>query len=397
MSRLKYFMASAALLLSVLSGAHTKDKSKVSFAYDVDFSMQFDNREFYRSAFTSSMTIFGARLTPSVGLAVRQNDGTCHKLMAGIDVMKDFGRSPVSPERAPSDSPETDLKRSNLDLFKEITLYYSLDRKIGKTGLSVAAGIFPRRLSEGNYSRAFLSDSLRFYDNNLEGLLVKVRRPQAYYEIGCDWMGMYGTFSRERFMIFSSGKAKVAPVLSLGYSAYLYHYSCSGTADGVVDNVLLNPYLSFGFEHLVDFQKLSFRVGWLQAMQNDRALVGKYVFPGGGELDVEVQKWNVGIRNELFYGKDMMPYYDVKDPGGYKYGTLLYMGSPFYRVHDDGTSGAGISDRLEVYYAPRIGAPYLDFRISAIFHFNGNKYSGCRQMVSLNFNLQELLRRQRRR
>jgi hypothetical protein len=99
MSRLKYFMASAALLLSVLSGAHTKDKSKVSFAYDVDFSMQFDNREFYRSAFTSSMTIFGARLTPSVGLAVRQNDGTCHKLMAGIDVMKDFGRSPVSPER----------------------------------------------------------------------------------------------------------------------------------------------------------------------------------------------------------------------------------------------------------------------------------------------------------
>ena len=396
MSRLKYFMASAALLLSVLSGAHTKDKSKVSFAYDVDFSMQFDNREFYRSAFTSSMTIFGARLTPSVGLAVRQNDGTCHKLMAGIDVMKDFGRSPVSPERAPSDSPETDLKRSNLDLFKEITLYYSLDRKIGKTGLSVAAGIFPRRLSEGNYSRAFLSDSLRFYDNNLEGLLVKVRRPQAYYEIGCDWMGMYGTFSRERFMIFSSGKAKVAPVLSLGYSAYLYHYSCSGTADGVVDNVLLNPYLAFGFEHLVDFQKLSIRVGWLQAMQNDREMVGRYVCPGGAEFDLDIRKWNVGIRNECFFGNNMLPYYHSKDPGGYTYSNLLYMGSPFYQVFDRHVNYAGVADRLEVYYAPQIGLPYLDFRISAIFHFNGTQYSGCRQMVSLNFNLQELLGRNNR-
>lgn len=395
MNQLKYIIVSAAFFLSVLAGAHPTEKSKVSFAYDVDFQMQFDNREFYRSGFTPSMTIFGARLTPSVGLAVQQNSGTLHRLMAGIDVMKDFGRSPVSPDRAPSDSPETDVKRSNLDLFKEITLYYSLDRKIGKTGLSIAAGIFPRRLSEGTYSRAFFSDSLRFYDNNLEGLLVKISRPEAYYEIGCDWMGMYGTFSRERFMIFSSGEANVAPVLSLGYSAYLYHYSCSAAADGVVDNVLLNPYLKFGFEHLVDVQKLSFRLGWLQSMQNDRAMVGKYVFPGGAELDVEVQKWNVGIRNELFFGKDMMPYYDVQDPGGYEYGSLLYMGSPFYRVHDDGKSGPGIADRLEVYYAPKIGCPYLDLKVSAIFHFNGSKYSGCRQMVSLNFNLQQLLGRHR--
>ena len=397
MNQLKYIFVSATLFLSVLSGTHAKERSKVSFAYDVDFQMQFDNREFYRSGFTPSMTIFGARLTPTVGLAVQQDNATLHRLMAGIDVMKDFGNSPVASDRAAAGSPETDNKLSNLKLFREITLYYSLDRQLGKTGLSLVAGVFPRRLSEGNYSRAFFSDSLKFYDNNLEGLLIKVHRPKAYYEVGCDWMGMYDTFRRERFMIFSSGEAKVAPVLSLGYSAYLYHYSCSGTAEGVVDNILLNPYIRLGFEHLVDFQKLSLMVGWLQAMQNDRALVGEYVFPGGGELDVEVQKWNVGIRNELFFGNDMMPYYSSLDPAGYTYGNLLYMGSPFYRVHDDGKAGPGISDRLEVYYSPKIGGPYLDLRISAIFHFNGNKYSGCRQMVSLNFNLQEMLRWHRRR
>lgn len=395
---MKYMFVTLLALFVAFPALCSEDggKAKVSFAYDLDFDMQFDNREFYKSAFTGSMTVFGARITPSAGLNLRQTDGTTHRLMIGVDIMKDFGASPVSPERAPEGSAETDRRLSNLNLFRELTLYYSLDRQMGKTGLSVTAGIFPRRMAEGNYSRAFFSDSLRFYDNNLEGLLVKVSRPKANFEIGCDWMGQYGTFRRERFMIFSSGEGKVAPMLSLGYSAYLYHYSCSETAGGVVDNVLINPYLKFDFAHMVDFQILSLRLGWLQAMQNDRELVGRYVCPGGGELDVEVRKWNVGIRNELFFGKDMMPYYNTIDPGGYKYGNLLYPGSPFYRVHDDGTKGPGIADRLEVYYAPKIGSPYLDLKISAIFHFNGRKYSGCRQMVSLCFNLQELLERYRK-
>ena len=34
-----------------------RDKS-VKFAYDVDFEMNFDNRELYKSAFSRSMTIF---------------------------------------------------------------------------------------------------------------------------------------------------------------------------------------------------------------------------------------------------------------------------------------------------------------------------------------------------
>ena len=55
----------------------------------------------------------------------------------------------------------------------------------------------------------------------------------------------------------------------------------------------------------------------------------------------------------------------------------------------------GLADRLEVYYAPKFGAPYLDLKVSAIFHFDGRKYCGCRQMVSLNFNLEKLLRRNR--
>ena len=198
-------------------------------------------------------------------------------------------------------------------------------------------------------------------------------------------------------MIFTSGEGQVLPFLSLGFAGYLYHFAGAEVSPGVVDNALVNPYLRFDLADYVDLQKLSFRLGWLQSLQNDRVHVGKYVFPGGGEFVADVQKWNVGVRNELFIGVDMMPYYNSTDTGGYKYGNLLYMGSPFYRVYDDSTDKVGLFDRLEVYYAPQFGAPYLDFKVSAQFYFSARGYSGCRQMVSLNFNLQELLGRHKRR
>lgn len=350
-------------------------KVKVGFAYDLNFDMQFDNREFYKSAYTSSMTIFGTRITPSVGVALEQKNGARHRLMVGIDVLKNFGAA-----------------NDNSELFKEMTLYYNVQKQLGKTGFEMVAGVFPRRFAEGSYSQAFYSDSLRFYDNNLEGLLLKFSRPKAHFEVGCDWMGRYDTYRRERFQIFSAGEGQVLPFMSIGYAASLYHFSCSGVSDGVVDNALVNPYMRFDLASKANLQTLSVRLGWLQALQNDRAHVGHYVFPGGAEVVMEVQKWNVGVKNDMFIGKNMMPYYNTIDNAGYKYGSLLYMGSPFYRVWDNGRDGVGLADRLEIYYAPKFGAPYLDLKVSAVFHFDGEKYCGCRQMVSLNFNLDELLR-----
>ena len=71
--------------------AQTLNKQDVNLAYNVGFDMNFDNREFYRSGFSRSMTIFGARMTPAVGVSVSQNRNIRHKVMLGIDIMKDFG------------------------------------------------------------------------------------------------------------------------------------------------------------------------------------------------------------------------------------------------------------------------------------------------------------------
>ena len=384
----------------------TRGGLKVRFAYDVNFEMNFDNRE-NTSDLSPSMTVFGARLTPEIGIGVTQGNGTRHRVMLGVDIMKDFGRG---PDASPDGLVPGNKGYANADLFKEMTMYYRMDRRMGKTDFSFTAGIFPKRFSMSReYSPAFISDSLKFYDNNYEGLLLSFSRPKSCYEVGCDWMGMFGRYERERFMLFSHGRSQILSWLSLGYTAYMYHYACSSTVDGVVDNILLNPWICLDAAPVVPLQQLSLTVGWLQGAQQDRLNVGEYVFPFGAEFTFDVRKWNVGLRNRLFVGRDMMPYYDSRDAGGYKYGNSLYWGDPFYRLfsgNDSRFAGAGSSDdamplydrsrsigiynRLEAYYEPRI-ADFLYLKVGLVAHFLESGYAGFHQQVSLIFNLQELL------
>lgn len=382
------------IIYLLIMGCHicwANDSTKVRLAYDLDYQTRFDNREFYRSAFTPSMTIFGSRLTPSVGVDFPQQDMS-HRLMIGIDVMKDFGASAVPSEIAGAESAETLVRQQNIDLFKEITLYYRLQKTTADRQLELYAGIFPRKMTGGEYSDAFFSDSLLFYDNNLEGILLKLKGPKSFFEVGCDWLGQKGVSRKEKFMVYSSGESHITKVFNVGYSAYMYHFAGSQKARGVVDNILINPYARLDLHHILPFDRFSVRLGWLQAMQHDRVFVGHYVFPCGAEMDVDLSRWNVGISNKMFYGTDMMPYYNSRDAAGDKYGTRLYMGDPFYRVNDSGSQSAGMYDRLDVYYEPYVGS-HLAIRIAARFHFNSFRYGGCQQIVTLSFNLTEMLNR----
>ena len=383
------------LFLSIMAcgmSAARTDSTMVRLAYDVDFDLNFDNREFARNDFSPSMTIFGARVTPSVGVMVDQPKGLSHIVMLGVDVMKDFGASPVSTDIAGGESPETQPSLMHKNLFGEIVLYYQLHKNFGKTDFSIDAGIFPRKEMETYYSQAFFSDSLKFYDNNLEGVLLKLRRPKAYFELGCDWMGQIGTHRREKFMVFSGGEGKILPFMGIGYSAYMYHFANSGTVRGVVDNILINPYLKFDFSEMTGLQRFSLRAGWIQSMQNDRLNIGHYIMSGGAEAELDIRQWNIGFKNVFYYGGTVMSLYNLEDAGGIKYGNRLYFGDPFYLINDDNTMGIGLYDRAEVYYEPYI-SDFMKIRVSAAFHFSHVKYAGCQQMVRFIFDLQKLVDR----
>ncbi len=364
-------------------------QKKVEFAYDANFDFKFDNREFDagKEQFTESMTLFGARLTPSVGVKVNQNANISHRLMAGIDVMKEFGRSPSS---VPSSS-ECDRGLENTRLFREITLYYGIDARLDNWRIKGYAGVFPRAFSEGDYSQAFFSDSLKFYDNNLEGLLVKAVAPRTYMEIVFDWNGKYGSYRREQFNMFGYGHYDFTKWLSAGLAFKYHHYANTEEYGSVVDDGLFQPFVKFQFAGYAGLQDLSLQLSSYLAVQQDRRQSKGQHNSAGAEITVGVRNWNVGIENRLYCGKSLYPFYNYVDDGGFKYGNNLYAGSPFYRVVPDDSGKFSYYDRFELYYQPHI-ADFLDLRLSIVAHLpNGFRYAGMQQKASLIFNLDKVL------
>lgn len=396
-----------------------KTKNAVSFIYDVNFATRFDNREYDKGGLVytgdaRSSTIFGARLTPLVGFQVDEPGGARHRLTAGIDIRKDFGMVPVSkivtrhfessPVWAEDAASEASSGLSNWKIFRDIVFNYEFRKQIRRTELGIVAGVFPRSKLGGEYGEYFFSDSLKFCDPNMEGLLLTFRRPKSYYEVGCDWMGYYGAVRRERFMIFTAGHSQLKDWLKIGYAGYMIHHAGSLAEWGVVDNIQVNPWIDMNFGTFCGVQRIALNIGWIQEMQRDRRDCREYAFPGAADIVTELRHWDAGIRNELVVGNDLMPWYKDVDRAGVSYGARLYTGDPFYqiipsempplRVDSDGFEHFvpqwGVYDRLEAYYEPRI-SDCLSLKLQARFHFACGRYLGCQEVFSLEFDLESLL------
>lgn len=363
------------LFITIPLSAKT-DSTKIAPAYDLDFMTYFLNREFDATEFHDANTFFGARFTPGIGISIKHDkqvgkkQSFNHRFMVGYDMRKNFGTAQALED----------------NMLKGLHLYYTMDTQLGdKTKLTLVAGAFPRKHMQGKYSEAFFSDSLKVFDNTIEGLLVKVARPKAKYELGLDWIGRYGQDTREKFVLYSSGNGYVSPWLYLGYTAYMHHYSSSKSVKGVVDNILVNPNIGFDLSSFTALDKFDINLGWLQAAQHDRKMIGSYVFPGGGEFTINLSKWRFGVSNYLYYGKGLMPYYNFVDAGGNKYGNGLYLGNAFYRIKPD--SSAGLYDRVDVYYSPRLGK-YVSIDMRIILHFNQG-WAGTQQFITVRINLEK--------
>lgn len=237
------------LLASAFAG---RAQQKATFTYGADFQYYFDNREYDGAGnkFETSGTVHAARLTPTVGVKVAGGRFT-HQLTLGIDVMKNMGEAPVS---------ESDKDLQNIGLFREMTFWYGLESRRGSEKFNLLAGIFPRGNSvfgsgyqgwaedpvkADQVPSLFISDVNQFYDNNIEGLLLKYETRKGYCEAGLDWMGMIGHGRRERFQIFTYGNYALAgDFLRAGWTATMYHFANTLEYRGVVDNILVSPFVS---------------------------------------------------------------------------------------------------------------------------------------------------------
>ncbi len=375
----------------LLAAGICQAQRKVSLTYGADFQYYFDNKEYdCGNHFDNSGTIHAARLTPMAGVKVDGGDIT-HSLNLGIDVMKNMGESPTSAENE-------DLL--NEDLLRELIFWYGLETGQPGRRFFLHAGIFPRSLSafggqyphweysqSDNIPTLFISGANRFYDNNIEGLLMKYRTRRGYCEAGLDWMGMIGHLRRERFQIFTYGNFGIGgDIFHAGWTGTMYHFANTLEYKGVVDNVIVSPFvmLTSGYRDFCWSAKL----GYIQGVHQDRARETGLDLAFGGQLTVDLSYRKFGLLNDTYYGSGQMPYYDLVDAGGYLYGSDLYAGSPFYRLHEsDGDwKDPGCYNRSEIYWQPYI-SDFVSLRLSAVFHFAGGGYQGCQQKLSLYFDL----------
>ena len=363
--------------------AAPQKKKAVELDYDLIFNWTFINDEFDggRWDLCPSGTIAGARLSPYLGVRIDRGADGVHRILGGVDILKEFGAHPTAA------GAEADPLLENARLIREFALYYRFDKSFGKTDMRAVFGSYPRALARGDYSAIIYSDAKVFYDNNFDGMLLSFRRPKSFYEIGLDWNGLYGIDRREEFNVFTYGESALSGWFGLGWEGMFHHYADSEHAKGVVDDHILHPWARFDFAGMTGLQALECKAGPVAYYCRDRRYPS-HEFRFGGFMVSDIRQWNVGLRNYLYYGNDLLPYFGDTDAAGSVFGTDLYMRMRMFRVDTDPARLPGIFDYLSFYWEPQL-SEFVSLRLNAAVLFN-NGYSGLEQRLMLKFHLDRL-------
>ncbi len=352
----------AALILSaILYTAATQAQHLIAGA---DFATRFDNREYVNNEFNESQTLFSARLTPRAGVEWAGKN----QLTAGVDLLENFGDD-------------------NGFITKARPIFY-YEFNNGK--VQTNAGIFGRRELQGDYSPAFFSDSVVFYHNRLSGFMGRYRsdeRPNTYIEMAIDWEGISTNETREKFRIITGGRYAVEKGFYFGFAASMFHFACETDNKSVTDNMLVNPYIGWGFNAFFDFDV---RAGFLVAPQRARSLSEDWESPHGAQIDFTMSRWGVKLMNNLYLGENLQPFCNVvsNEVTGETYGQEgLYAGARFY------STTKGIYNRTWVGYDRSFFDGTLNLQAGMVFHYDGTGV-GTQQVVQLSVDIQKVFDRE---
>ena len=322
---------------------------------EADFTTLFDNTEYASMKGVSSGTLFGARLTPKVGIEWQYRN----QLMVGADLYQDFGHGKFLSDA-------------------KLQLYYAYEAP----KVELYAGIFPRRAMNGLRSPLFFDPSYCYYNNSISGVLARYQEFSglSYIEFAMDYTGMRSYDMRESFAIMSSGRYQFnySPPSGIGFDLYVGHYAKDynpETVDGVVDNIMLTPYVEWENGVLTELGRwwlyMDVRLSYVQSLQRDRINENVWKHPFGGELFVNFE-WNgVELSNRLYMGKgSLLTYYN-------RYGSDVYHGMPLYRTDK------GIYDAIALSYSQRFFNHTVGVKAGITAEYDGSGW-GTRQWLQVD-------------
>lgn len=343
-------------LVAFIGGGYTISAQELSC--DINFTTLFDNTEYASMKGVESGTLFGARLTPQVGLEWQE----WNQLMVGADLYQDFGHNKF-------------LSKAKLQLYyayrsPEVKLY---------------AGIFPRSAMKGLRSPLFFDPSYCFYNNSISGVLARYddTTNPSFVEFAMDYTGMRSFDVRESFAIMSSGKHSFFKRgwLSYGYDFYMGHYAKDynpETVDGVVDNIMLTPYIEWKEGVLAEIGRwwlyMDVRLSYVQSLQRDRINENEWKHPFGGELLINFEWAGLELSNRLYVGKgSLLTYYN-------RYGADVYHGMPQYGTEK------GIYDAIALSYGRWFFNRTVGVKAGITAEYEGTGW-GTRQWLQVDVNL----------
>lgn len=367
---------------------------KVELEYDTEFNYYFDLRDFSTSSdlMSTSEKINHLRLTPTVGLSIQQNRNIKHRVMLGIDVMKNLGANPFD---ASIIEKEGNDNLNNWAMFESMLAYYNLQYSGQNKLFEAYAGIFPRSASLGNYSRAIFSDKDYIYRPDIEGFLLKFESPKFITEAGFDTRSYKELERVENYSAFTYGEYKPLKWASIGWDGAYNMVRPSYLTNGNADNLVFNPFLKFDLAHLLKMQEFSVKAGGIMSYQIHRNGDKQDKFPMGFEIVSDFKKWGLGIENTFYFGDNLQPYKSSTYTSVYNVSDILkyiYTAEDFYFTR---RGYAAPYDRLELYYQPEISS-FFDIKASAVGHFikpsgTVNAFVGWEAKISVLFNLDKCL------
>lgn len=290
-------VSAAALLLFIGADAQ-------KFEWGGEFASIFDNRE-GDANHTAAQTFFLTRLTPEIGLSF--NHGR-HRVMGGVCYTQPIGC-------------EWDGKRLSP------TLYY---RYRGKN-FSGSMGMFPRRHLLRPLPEYIVSDSTRYFQNNLRGALLQYQTRRGFFEFLCDWRGMQTETRREAFAVIFTGEYR-NKLFRAGGLAMLNHLAKVKNAPDdqyVVDNLIANAAVGLDFVDLLspwrNWKQLRVDVGALGSLNRDRA-DKQWLNAIGLRTELTAEFWRIRLKNVSWTGnRPLFPLYP-------KFSYQLSEGEAFYEA-----------------------------------------------------------------
>jgi len=337
---------------------------RVRFVYDVDFASYFDNRE-YKSDIQFPQTIFSFRLSPSIGVQIRDKVGGKHKLLAGVRYTQPLGGNWKNANVIP-------------------TAYYHYSNY----GVNLQLGAVPyenRILSMPDWLQY---DSIAYIRSNVQGALISYQDKRGYVEFMCDWRSARDSARREMFRILLNGQYQYKWFF-IGGLIHMNHVDCSADPEiqyreSLYDDVNWSAYVGLNFSQLTPLDSLALKVSYIGGIANARAWKQMFI-PQGTLIELYLNWWFLGIKNTTYVGDNLQPLRFSKDLGR-PIGNQMCQGDPFYQ--------ARFYNRTDI-FAYLYRSSFVNCYLSYNLHYQGGKLQHQQQVI-VRFNLGGLLEEEKR-